>query len=262
MYYTPEITNSWTTLTLNPPIVQTFAFTGSATNPIHVETAFGASGRDATRVIRFRRARSEPADVVYAAMEPHGAEETCRRTSTSMWVMSDRRDGIDGNLRWQPADSDRHSGSGSGAHRFRGRCKGFDTINVTKSHRQLHLSLDADEGGKTFCPWIERAGCLHVVAQHQQRRYQQCRRGSVSGGDSGLHGSARQPIGLRIRHPSSVVHRCQFTMFRLFRDAIAAAGPDALGGWQLGTIITAQTGFAAALAGVVDTTGTGVRLAA
>ena len=31
-----------------------------------------------------------------------------------------------------------------------------------------------------------------------------------------------------------------------------------LGGWQLGTIIIAQTGFAALLNGVVDTTGTGV----
>jgi hypothetical protein len=31
-----------------------------------------------------------------------------------------------------------------------------------------------------------------------------------------------------------------------------------LGGWQLGTIVTEQTGFAAALSNVVDTTGTGI----
>jgi hypothetical protein len=31
-----------------------------------------------------------------------------------------------------------------------------------------------------------------------------------------------------------------------------------LGGWQLGTIITAQTGFASLLGGIGDTTGTGV----
>src|SRR5204863_1243510 len=43
MYYTPEITNSWTTLTLNPPIVQTFAFTGSASNPIRID-AFAGPG--------------------------------------------------------------------------------------------------------------------------------------------------------------------------------------------------------------------------
>ncbi|MBI3473933.1 MAG: TonB-dependent receptor, partial [Candidatus Solibacter usitatus] len=45
IYFTPEITNSWTTLTLNPPIVKTFAFTGSANNPIRVETAFGGPGQ-------------------------------------------------------------------------------------------------------------------------------------------------------------------------------------------------------------------------
>jgi hypothetical protein len=44
----------------------------------------------------------------------------------------------------------------------------------------------------------------------------------------------------------------------LFRDASQRLVRTILGGWQLGTIITAQTGFAAALAGVVDTTGTGV----
>ena len=44
----------------------------------------------------------------------------------------------------------------------------------------------------------------------------------------------------------------------LFRDSSRPLVRTLLGGWQLGTIITAQTGFAAALAGVVDTTGTGV----
>jgi hypothetical protein len=44
----------------------------------------------------------------------------------------------------------------------------------------------------------------------------------------------------------------------LFRDASQPLVRTFLGGWQLGTIITAQTGFAAALAGVVDTTGTGI----
>ena len=58
MYYTPEITNSWTTLTLNPPIVRTFAFTGNATNPINVETAFGGPGE--TRVGLFGSGALDP----------------------------------------------------------------------------------------------------------------------------------------------------------------------------------------------------------
>ena len=57
IYYTPEITNSWTTLTLNPPIVQTFAFTGNASNPIRVDSAFAGPG-DAPRPLRIGRAGS------------------------------------------------------------------------------------------------------------------------------------------------------------------------------------------------------------
>src|SRR5205085_6224688 len=44
IYYTPEITNSSATLTLSPPIVKTFAFTGNASNPIRVETACQGQG--------------------------------------------------------------------------------------------------------------------------------------------------------------------------------------------------------------------------
>jgi hypothetical protein len=44
----------------------------------------------------------------------------------------------------------------------------------------------------------------------------------------------------------------------IFNKARATAVRALLGGWQLGTIVTSQTGFAAALSGVGDTTGTGV----
>jgi Carboxypeptidase regulatory-like domain len=45
IYYTPEITNSWTTLTLNPPIVKTFDFAGTFDKPLQVATAFAAQGQ-------------------------------------------------------------------------------------------------------------------------------------------------------------------------------------------------------------------------
>ena len=44
MYFFPEITNTWTTLTLNPPIVLTFSFTGTPDSPIQVEDAFQTAG--------------------------------------------------------------------------------------------------------------------------------------------------------------------------------------------------------------------------
>ena len=44
VYFAPEITNSYTDLTFNPPIVDTQNFTGSATNPLPVATAFEGQG--------------------------------------------------------------------------------------------------------------------------------------------------------------------------------------------------------------------------
>ena len=44
----------------------------------------------------------------------------------------------------------------------------------------------------------------------------------------------------------------------LFANSSNSVVRTVLGGWQLGTIITEQTGFAAALTGVGDTTGTGI----
>ena len=91
MYYTPEITNSWTTLTLNPPIVKTFAFTGSATNPINVETAFRGPGE--TRLGLFGSGALDPNLRTSYTQQWNltGAEATARRTSISMSVMSDPR---------------------------------------------------------------------------------------------------------------------------------------------------------------------------
>ena len=75
MYYTPEITNSWTTLTLNPPIVQDLRLYRQRNNPIDVETAFGAPGE--TRLGLFGSGALDPnlRTLVYAAMESHGSEK-------------------------------------------------------------------------------------------------------------------------------------------------------------------------------------------
>ena len=79
IYYTPEITNSWTTLTLNPPIVQTFSFTGNAANPVDRGTRLPEPGHDQRRTIRLRSARSQSAHQLHAAMEFHHPEEAARQ---------------------------------------------------------------------------------------------------------------------------------------------------------------------------------------
>ena len=44
IYYTPEITNSWTVMTLNAPIVNTFDFSGTFNDPVQVDEAFLGDG--------------------------------------------------------------------------------------------------------------------------------------------------------------------------------------------------------------------------
>jgi hypothetical protein len=58
-----------------------------------------------------------------------------------------------------------------------------------------------------------------------------------------------------IRHRLSIAAIYDVPWFRSSPNPLTRA---LLGGWQLGTIITEQTGFASALTRVVDTTGTGI----
>jgi hypothetical protein len=67
--------------------------------------------------------------------------------------------------------------------------------------------------------------------------------------------SSRSDSAFDIRHRLSIAAIYDVP---LFRDSSQPLVRTLLGGWQLGTIIIAQTGFAALLNGVVDTTGTGV----
>jgi hypothetical protein len=90
-----------------------------------------------------------------------------------------------------------------------------------------------------------------------QFRYFERGRRILSWRDSRLLQSAaeKSPSKFDIRHRLSIAAIYDVP---LFREAPNMFVRTLLGGWQLGTIITEQTGFAAALAGVNDTTGTGV----
>ena len=68
-----------------------------------------------------------------------------------------------------------------------------------------------------------------------------------------LRGS-RAPSAFDIGHRLSIAAIYDVPLFRSSHGLTRTL----LGGWQLGTIVTEQTGFAAALSAVVDTTGTGI----
>ena len=136
--------------------------------------------------------------------------------------------------------------------------QGFDTINVTKSigNSNYHsMQMKAERRSARGLTVLGSYTWSHSISNADIS--------SVGGGaflaaHSGLHGPARQPVGFCLRYPAPAIDRGDLrcsVCSGMHRSGWCARF---LGGWQLGTIITAQTGFAAALAGVVDTTGTGV----
>ncbi len=253
IYYTPEITNSWTTLSLNPPIVRTFAFTGNANNPIRVATAFQGAGTAQAGLFgsgaldpnvrstynqqwNFTLQKKLPRDL-YVDIGYVGAKGTGLTAS------------FDGNRPLQvivpgPAVAPRRP--------FRG----FDNINVTKSiANSIYHSLQLK---------FERrvASGLSLLGVYTWGK-------SISNADISSVGGGTFLAGIQdymdlrgSRSPSifDIAHR--FSVGAVYEMPLLKSSPAPtralLGGWQFGTYITEQTGFGAALSGVVDTTGTGV----
>ncbi|MEP7363276.1 MAG: TonB-dependent receptor [Acidobacteriota bacterium] len=258
IYYTPEITNSWTTLTLNPPIVQTFSFTGNAANPINVETAFRQQGNSAvglfgsgaldpnlrttyTQQWNFTAQKKLPLDV-YFDLGYVGSKGT-NLTAT-----------YDGN---RPIDVVIPGTPGLGSIASRRPYRGFDGINTTKSiGNSIYHSMQAK---------VERRmarGFSFLGAYTWSHSLSNADISSVGGGSflDAIQNyfnlaNERSNSAFDIRHRLSIAAIYDVPLFR------SSSNPwtrGILGGWQLSTIITEQTGFAANLARVVDTTGTGI----
>jgi carboxypeptidase family protein len=254
IYYTPEITNSWTTLTLNPPIVKTFAFTGNANNPIQVERAFGAPGEPRvglfgsgaldpnlrttyTQQWNFTLQKRLPKDV-YFDLGYVGSKGTRLTLST------------DGNRPLQvitpgPAIAPRRP------------FQGFDNINVTTSagnstYHSMQMKAERRMGNGLSVlgayTWSKALGNADIS--------------SVGGGS--FLGGIQDYMDLRGNRAETVFdirHRLSLALLYdipLFRSARQAAVRSLLGGWQIGAISTQQTGFGAALTPTTDTTGTGI----
>src|SRR5213594_291696 len=256
IYYTPEITNSWTTLSLNPPIVRTFTFTGSANNPINVATAFQSQGN--TQAGLFGS----------GALDPH-----VRDTYTQQWNFTLQKKlpaevyfdigyvGSKGTNLTASYDGNRPiaivvPGPGVPSIASRRPFQGFDNINVTKSiANSTYHSLQAK---------VERrvVNGLSVLGAYTWSKSLSNSDISSVGGGSFLGGiqdymnlaASRSYSVFDIPQRLSVSAIYDLPLFESARGVTRTV----LGGWQLGTIVTEQTGFAAALASVVDTTGTGL----
>ncbi len=257
IYYTPEITNSWTTLTLNPPIVQTFSFTGNAANPVVVDRAFQTQGTTAVGLFGS------------GALDPN-----LRTSYTQQWNLTIQKKlpanfyfdlgyvGSKGTRLTATFDANRPvdvvvPGPAVASIAQRRPYRGFDAINTTKSiGNSIYHSMQAK---------VERRvgrGLSILGAYTWSHSLSNADISSVGGGSflDGIQnyfslGNERSNSVYDIRHRLSVAAIYDVPWFRSSPSAAARA---ILGGWQLGTIVTEQTGFASALSRVVDTTGTGI----
>jgi hypothetical protein len=257
IYYTPEITNSWTTLTLNPPIVRTFAFTGSPNNPIRVDQAFRAQG------------------TARAGLFGSGAlDPNVRSTYNQQWnlMIQKRLPGqiffdigyvgakgtrltaaMDGNRPIQTLVPTATTPSVASRRPF----QGFENISVVKSIANSTYHSLQMKGERR----VSR-GFTAIASYTWSKSLSNADISSVGGGsfNGGIQdyrnlSASKAPSTFDIRHRLSIAAIYDVPLFRSHSSRAVKA---VLGGWQLGTIITQQTGFAAALAGVVDTTGTGI----
>lgn len=257
MYYFPEITNTWTTLTLNPPIVQTFEFSGTFNNPIQVSDAFKTGGD--TRSGLFGS----------GAWDPHQ-----KSSYTQQWNLTVQKKipadiyidvgyvGSKGTNLTLAFDGNRPidvvtPGPGVPPIADRRPFAGFSNINTAKAignstYHSMQLKVERRVGrGLSF---IGSYTWSHSLSNADI---------STVGGGSFL-GGIQNIFDMRSNRSDStfdIRHRLSVAMIYdvpLFSTAANPAVRTLLGGWQLGTIITEQTGFASTLSGVGDTTGTGV----
>ncbi|MFN7919817.1 MAG: TonB-dependent receptor [Bryobacteraceae bacterium] len=257
IYFTPEITNSWTTLTLNPPIVQTFSFTGSANNPVRVDRAFQVQGTSRaglfgsgaldpnlrtsyTQQWNFTLQKKLPGQIFYD-LGYVGSKGT-KLTAT-----------FDGNRPIQTLVPVATTPSIASRRPF----QGFDNISTTKSiGNSIYHSLQMKAERRVA------NGLSMIGAYTWSKSLSNVDISSVGGGtflgaiqDYFNLAASRSPSVFDIRHRFSLALIYDVPLFRHSQSRAVRA---VLGGWQLGSIITEQTGFAAALSNVVDTTGTGI----
>ena len=255
IYYTPEITNSWTTLTLNPPIVKTYSYTGNAANPINVATAFTGQG------------------VGSNTFSSGAVDQNLRDSYTQQWNLTVQKKlpgqvyfdvgyvGSKGTRLTTSFDGNRPlaivvPGPNVPSIASRRPLQGFDGISVAKSiANSTYHSLQV-KGERRVGRGFSILGAYTWSKSLSNSDISTVGGGSFLGGIQDYMNLAadKSYSAFDVPHRLSISALYDIPLFNHSRGPVRAI----LGGWQVGTIVTEQVGFAAALSGVVDTTGTGI----
>ena len=258
VYYSQEVTNSYTNFTFNPPIVRNIAFDSTLNNPIQVERAFlgvgtvvtgqfGANGMDPyTRDAYVQQwnttiQRKLPASIYFdiSCVGTKGTRLPISLDSNrplaivnpvapgTLPVAARRPFACWGNVRMVKSIGNT-SYHGRQLKAERRLARGVSFVSVFTFSKSLSDMDQSTVGGGYWSPAM-------------QDQFNQKGEKSFAGFD--------------LRHRSSTAVIYGIPGFGRHANPLVRA---LMGGWQVGTIATLQTGFAATVAGVGDTTGTGV----
>ncbi|MCS7023522.1 MAG: TonB-dependent receptor [Bryobacteraceae bacterium] len=257
LYYTQEITNSFTVLTLNPPIVRNFSFDALFDRPLVVDKVFlgtgtAVTGQFGTQSVdpRLRDAYAQQWNLTIQKKLPAAIYFDIGYVGskgTNLVI------GYDGN---RPIDVIT-PGPGVLPVAARRPFQGFAGMSVAKSiGNSTYHSLQM-KGERR----VSR-GLSFIASYTWSKALSTMDQSTVGGGffSDGVQNifdlrGEKAPAAFDLRHRFSLA---VIYDLGLWRNSSSKALRTVLGGWQLGTIVTEQTGFASNLARVGDTTGTGI----
>lgn len=257
LYYTQEITNSFTVLTLNPPIVRNFSFDSTYDRPLPVDKVFlgsgsAVSGQFGTQSVdpRIRDAYAQQWNLTVQKRLPGSLYFDIGYVGskgTNLVI------GFDGNRPIQPVIP----GPGVAPVASRRPFQGFGGMSVAKSigNSTYHsLQMKAERRVARGLSFIASYTFSKALSGMDQ---------STVGG--GFFSDAVQDVfNLRAeKSPAAFDLRHRFSLaaiydIGLFRSSVSPPLRLLLGGWQIGAIVTEQTGFASSVSRIGDTTGTGI----
>lgn len=258
IFFSPEVTNSYTNLTLNPPIIVSKLFTGSYDDTVNPATVFTSS------------AASEIGSGLdgAAALDPY-----LGNTYSQNWNLTVQKSlpaniyvevayvGTSGKNLSLHYDGNRPialvvPGPGVSSVGDRRPLAGFDVIDTVKNIGQSSYH--------SFQTKVERrvsSGLTFLAAYTWAHALDNSDMSTLGGGS--YAGKLMDIFNLPGEKGGSAFDvRHRFSASVTYDLPRLATAPSALrmaaGGWQIGTITTLQTGFAATVVGGGQTTGTGV----
>ena len=257
IFYTPELPNSYVGLTFNPPIVSSQSYTGTYAQPIQVTTAFSGTGSTVT-----------------GQLGSGGIDPYLRDTYVQQWNFTIEKK-LPGNVLFDIGyvgnkgtdltayyDANRpitivNPTATTASLASRRPYQGFSTVNMVKSiGDSTYHSLQAKAerrvaNGLTFIGAFTWSKALTTVDQS-----------SVGGGyySQGIQNifdlsSEKAPAAFDLHYRFSLAVVYDIPFLKSNGNLFVRT---AFSGWQLGVIDTQQSGVAAGLSQVGDTTGTGI----